>query len=158
METKDMLLAPFLTVGEVCEWEPVGNSWVGFLHRDTLNAWTRLRRELGVPIAVNSAWRSAWMNKKVGGQPTSQHLLGRALDLQCHNGIDLSAVSMVPFYLRCGFRGIGRGNGWVHLDTRLGDFSFWCYTDGGIEKDYEAEDLYKELVTEFDWVPSLEEE
>lgn len=42
-----------------------------------------VRDYLGVPIKVNSGFRSATLNKYVGGKPTSQHLLGEAADIEC---------------------------------------------------------------------------
>ena len=36
-----------------------------------------------IPLIVNSAYRSAAVNKSVGGVPTSQHLLGQAADIHC---------------------------------------------------------------------------
>lgn len=100
------------------------------MHWTLLAAWEHLRRRLGVPIKVNSAFRTWTYNKSVGGSPTSQHLLGRALDLQCAS-VDLSDPGMIEVYLDCGFKGIGRGNLWVHLDTRDGDHSLWTYGAGG---------------------------
>ena len=35
------------------------------------------------PIIINSGFRSAAVNKAVGGVPTSNHLTGRAVDIRC---------------------------------------------------------------------------
>lgn len=43
-----------------------------------------LRDAIGVPIAVTSGFRSAKVNKAVGGSPTSSHTKGEALDLDAH--------------------------------------------------------------------------
>lgn len=40
-----------------------------------------LRDALGKPIRINSGYRSAELNKAVGGVPTSQHQRGEAADL-----------------------------------------------------------------------------
>ena len=40
-----------------------------------------LRAYFGVPIRINSMYRSQAVNKAVGGSPTSQHTLGQAMDL-----------------------------------------------------------------------------
>ena len=42
-----------------------------------------LRELYGKPIKVNSAFRSALVNKKVGGAKTSDHKFGMAADLDC---------------------------------------------------------------------------
>jgi len=40
-----------------------------------------LRDQLGKPIKINSGYRSASVNKAIGGAPTSQHCTGEAADL-----------------------------------------------------------------------------
>ena len=40
-----------------------------------------LREKIGQPIIINSAFRSAALNRAVGGVKTSQHLLGQAADI-----------------------------------------------------------------------------
>lgn len=39
-----------------------------------------LRDHLGVPININSGYRCLKLNELVGGQPTSQHVMGQASD------------------------------------------------------------------------------
>jgi hypothetical protein len=41
-----------------------------------------VRRVLGRPIMINSAYRSPAVNKAIGGKPTSQHCLGCAADIK----------------------------------------------------------------------------
>ena len=45
------------------------------------NVLQPLRNALGCPIVISSGFRCAVLNKKVGGQPNSQHLMGQAADL-----------------------------------------------------------------------------
>lgn len=45
------------------------------------NVLQPLRNALGCPIVITSGFRCAVLNKKVGGQPSSQHLMGQAVDL-----------------------------------------------------------------------------
>jgi hypothetical protein len=40
-----------------------------------------LRDSIGVTIAVSSGYRPAWLNPLIGGSPTSQHMFGRAADI-----------------------------------------------------------------------------
>ena len=40
-----------------------------------------LRDYLGVPISINSAYRSLEYNRKIGGATNSQHLLAKAADI-----------------------------------------------------------------------------
>lgn len=39
-----------------------------------------LRDKVGVPIRINSGFRCLKLNEKVGGVPTSQHVMGQACD------------------------------------------------------------------------------
>ena len=43
-----------------------------------------IREKIGYPIIVNSAYRSAAVNRAVGGVGTSQHLKGEAADIHCN--------------------------------------------------------------------------
>lgn len=44
------------------------------------NVLQPLRNYLGCPVIVSSGFRCSELNKKVGGRPNSQHLLGEAAD------------------------------------------------------------------------------
>jgi hypothetical protein len=41
-----------------------------------------VRKAVGMPLHINSAYRSPDANKKVGGKPTSQHCKGTAADIK----------------------------------------------------------------------------
>lgn len=41
-----------------------------------------IRRRIGVPMIINSGYRNDEHNSRVGGVPTSQHLLGSAADVR----------------------------------------------------------------------------
>ena len=66
-------------------------------------------------------------NTRVGGSKSSQHLLGRAADIQVQN-TDPLAVAAYAESLMPGWGGVGRypkdaahptrKTGWVHVDTR----------------------------------------
>lgn len=51
-----------------------------------------VRREIDMPIIVNSAYRSAVVNKAVGGSPTSKHLEFLAADVTCSDMNKLNKV------------------------------------------------------------------
>lgn len=82
-----------------------------------LDALEAVRRRLGVPLIVTSAYRSPEHNRRVGGARASQHLLGRAFDIRCDN---IAAEALIDAALREGFRGIGTypDHGFVHIDFR----------------------------------------
>jgi hypothetical protein len=49
------------------------------------NIFQPIRDHFGVPIRISSGYRSAALNKKIGGAKVSQHLSGEALDLDNDN-------------------------------------------------------------------------
>ena len=48
-----------------------------------------LRERAGVPIVINSGYRSPQLNRKIGGQPNSNHLTGCAVDIRVKNNEQL---------------------------------------------------------------------
>ena len=59
-----------------------------------------VREMYGKPIVVTSGFRSPFLNRLVGGVPTSRHLQGLAADLRCDDLkalFDLIAESDLPF-------------------------------------------------------------
>ena len=50
-----------------------------------------LRERAGCPIIINSGYRSPQLNKRVGGEPTSNHLTGCAADIRT-NGMEQAIV------------------------------------------------------------------
>lgn len=51
-----------------------------------------IREELGMPIIINSAYRSDVVNFKVGGVKTSHHLYGLAADIKCKDNKKLLEI------------------------------------------------------------------
>lgn len=52
------------------------------------NIFEPLRKMYGKPIKINSFFRSAKLNKLVGGSPTSQHAKGQAIDITGGNKVE----------------------------------------------------------------------
>ena len=75
-------------------------------------------------ITVHSGFRCEKYNKKVGGSPKSQHLLGKAADITI-SGLDVDQISALAE--KIGFQGIGKypNQHFVHVDTRIGKKSIW---------------------------------
>lgn len=81
----------------------------------------RLRSIVARPIPLRGAYRSASLNRKVGGAARSQHLLARAADIP-------AGIATIEQAVQAGFTGIGDWRGWaVHVDTRLGPPARWTY-------------------------------
>ena len=83
-----------------------------------------IREHFGKPITITSGYRTATHNTAVGGAKSSQHLLGRAADIQVQ-GVSVEDVAAYAESLLPGWGGVGRypvkagrTKGWVHVDTR----------------------------------------
>lgn len=83
-----------------------------------------LRVEWGKPLSPTSAQRCETWNKKVGGAPQSQHLLGNAADFFFFDEREMERFAALAEKL--GFGGIGIGKGIVHVDDR-DDKARWTY-------------------------------
>ena len=84
----------------------------------------KIRDHFGRPVVITSGYRTASHNTRVGGSKSSQHLLGRAADIQVQD-TDPLAVAAYAESLMPGWGGVGRypvkagrAKGWVHVDTR----------------------------------------
>jgi uncharacterized protein YcbK (DUF882 family) len=79
-----------------------------------------LRSIVGRPIVIVSGYRCRVHNRAVGGAARSQHVLGRAADLQ-------PRIATPEQAKRAGFKGIGTRGPWVvHVDVR-GAPATWTY-------------------------------
>lgn len=94
-----------------------------------------LRDALGMPIKITSGYRTPEYNKNCGGVENSQHLLGRAADIDIVGLSAEEANHVVRGYMigRHTFTEQGGGVGWykgfTHVDIRVGDrVSFWDKT------------------------------
>ena len=72
------------------------------------------RTMAGIPFVLTSAYRDPSKNKSVGGVGNSAHIKGRAVDIACVTGTTRWLI--VINAINVGFKRIGIGNGFVHLD------------------------------------------
>ena len=83
-----------------------------------------IREHFNKPITITSGYRTAAHNTAVGGSRSSQHLLGRAADIQVADttveAVAAYAESLMPDWGGVGRYPVkaGRTKGWVHVDTR----------------------------------------
>ena len=85
------------------------------------NVFEPIRAHLNKPIKINSGFRSAVVNKRIGGAKTSQHVLGEAMDLDLHEkGIFEWIIDNIDFDQLIGeFPQSGKAQ-WFHISYRKG--------------------------------------
>ena len=83
-----------------------------------------IREHFGKAVTITSGYRTPEHNTEVGGSKSSQHLLGRAADIQVA-GVSVEDVAAYAESLMPDWGGVGRypvkagrATGWVHVDTR----------------------------------------
>lgn len=74
-----------------------------------------IRDYFGVPVKINSAYRTITYNKKIGGAKNSYHTKGMAFDIVVTN-VPLDEVC--KYAQSIGVLGIIRYNSFVHIDSR----------------------------------------
>lgn len=74
-----------------------------------------VRDAAGIPLVLNSAFRSVAWEKKQGRPGTSSHCKGLAVDIRCNTYANRWKI--VRAAMACGIRRIGIGKTYVHLDT-----------------------------------------
>lgn len=95
-----------------------------------LQAIDDLRHECGFPFTITSGYRTKEHNDNIGGAKNSQHLFGRAADIQASGS---SAQKIVALAREFGFTGVGvaqkgpHSKRFIHLDTKAGPFRMWSY-------------------------------
>jgi uncharacterized protein YcbK (DUF882 family) len=81
-----------------------------------------LRDSWGGPLFINSGYRSAELNKAVGGVPTSQHTKGEAADVACTDPyalaklikrmrLDVDQVIVYPSFVHISHKSDGKNRG-----------------------------------------------
>ena len=73
------------------------------------------RHLYGNPIVINSGFRCADHNIKVGGVPTSSHRRGLAVDIHCVSSRD--RLHLLRCLLAVGFKRVGIRKDFIHVDT-----------------------------------------
>jgi zinc D-Ala-D-Ala carboxypeptidase len=93
-----------------------------------VEVFDKVREHFGVPIFVSSGYRSAALNKAIGGSSTSDHNLGKALDLDQDghgNGVTNADVfnfikNTLEFDQLIWEFGTDKNPDWVHVGYRKG--------------------------------------
>ena len=82
----------------------------------------KLRRLLGHPLHILSAYRDQLHNARVGGAPLSRHKTGRAFDIALRR---VNRFELAHAAAECGFSGIGRYQTFLHVDFRDVPAAWW---------------------------------
>lgn len=83
--------------------------------QNLINKLEALRKAAGDrSITVNCAYRCSKHNAQVGGVPNSQHLLGKAADIEVEG---LSPEKVAGLADKVGFGGIGQYDSFCHVDV-----------------------------------------
>lgn len=90
------------------------------------NRLQKIRDHYGVPVTINSAYRTRTYNKKVGGATNSYHIKGRAFDIIVKG----HTPSEIATYARSiGINGVIEYNTFVHIDSR--PKRYWARNNNG---------------------------
>jgi hypothetical protein len=115
--------------GNCCKEVKIDTKLVDYLQK--------IRNHFGKAVTINSAYRCATHNKKVGGSSNSNHTKGQAADIVVSG---VKPLEVAKYAESLGIKGIGLYDTFVHIDTRTNKF-FWYsdkqeprYTFGGINK------------------------
>ena len=84
------------------------------MQQHTLDKLDRAREMAGIPFVLNSAYRSPAWDKSKGRSGTGAHTTGCAVDIRCNS--DSNRLKIVLAALSVGFRRIGIGKTYIHLD------------------------------------------
>ena len=79
-----------------------------------VNVLEPVRAQFGKPVIVTSGYRSADLNKRIGGSTTSQHCFGQAADFTVHGVPNVAVLRFIQQELRfdqliCEF------HSWIHV-------------------------------------------
>ena len=97
------------------------------MNEELLNMLDVVRKKYGKSIVINSGYRTAKHNAKVGGTPASSHTKGLAVDIKCNNSVD--RFKLYDILREVGFKRIGVNKTFIHVDIDKDKSPevFWVY-------------------------------
>lgn len=87
-----------------------------------------IRDTIGLPLHINSAYRTPTHNKAIGGEKNSQHLQGKAADIAARDLTPKQLAKVIEKLIKDGkitVKGIGVYASFVHVDIRSGQAARW---------------------------------
>lgn len=88
-----------------------------FIDSELVEILQKIRSHFGKPVKINSAYRTPARNKAVGGTAYSQHLYGKAADIQI-SGVSPKKIAAYAETLLKNSGGIGIYSTFMHIDVR----------------------------------------
>jgi uncharacterized protein YcbK (DUF882 family) len=88
------------------------------MKQTTMNRFDTARELAGIPLVINSAYRSPEWDRARGRSGTGAHTLGRAIDIRCNT--DRNRFKIIAALLRAGFTRIGIAKTYIHADDSPG--------------------------------------
>lgn len=88
-----------------------------FISKELVDVLQKIRSHFGKPVNINSGFRTASYNKKIGGATYSQHLYGTAADIVV-TGVEPKKVAAYVETLMPNSGGIGIYPTFTHVDVR----------------------------------------
>ena len=85
------------------------------MDEDFLALLDRIREAAGIPLVLNSAYRTKEYELKQGRSGSSAHTRGLAVDIRCNTSAN--RFKIVRAAIGWGVRRIGIGKGFVHIDN-----------------------------------------
>ncbi len=97
------------------------------MKQSTMNRLDTLRDLAGIPLVINSAFRSPEHDRSKGRSGTGAHTLGQAVDIRCSTSEN--RFKIVQAAIKAGFTRIGIDKSFVHVDdsTRHPQSVVWLY-------------------------------
>jgi len=116
------LLAPYWSLltneSKMPKYKYFKDSEIAGLHPELVELLDKTRELAGIPFVITSGFRTKEENDKLpDAVPDSAHLDGLAADIKCLDGA--SRWKIVTAALQAGFKRIGIGKNFVHLDVDL---------------------------------------
>lgn len=103
------------------------------MQQNFLTLLDAIRERAGVPLVLNSAYRSRDYERSKGRSGNSAHTLGLAVDIRCYN--TATRWRIIKAAMSLGVSRIGIGDTFVHIDTGgsrgLPPNVLWTYDDKG---------------------------
>lgn len=85
------------------------------MQHSTVEMLDDARGYAGIPLVINSGFRTAAHNRRIGGAPNSTHLRGFGADIRCHTRENFERVALA--LIAVGFRRFGAGSNFIHVDN-----------------------------------------